>query len=85
MITATASGISAAALHCLEQGALAFFARQGNGVLAGFVRQEGGNPLPEEFAALVAPCCWQEPARRGEYGKKDGTHWMLISPGDHDS
>jgi hypothetical protein len=64
-ITTVASGISAATLRCLEQGAQEFFARQRTGLLAQFARREGGNPLPGEFAALTAPGPWQPPAARG--------------------
>jgi hypothetical protein len=83
MIT-TAAGISAGTLRGLEQGAREFFARQGSGLLAGFIRRAGGYPLPGEFAALAAPDPWREPARRDGYDKVHGTHWMAMWPGDHD-
>jgi hypothetical protein len=83
MIT-TASGISAATLQGLEQGAREFFARQGGGLLAGFTGREGGYRLPGEFAALVAPDPWREPAGRDGYDKVHGTHWMAMWRGDRD-
>lgn len=61
---AAGPGASDAELDALEQGAWEFFGSQGESVLLEFLRREGGNPLPGEFAALAAPARREEPARR---------------------
>ena len=68
-------GISAAEQHCLEQGAREFFARQGTGVLAEFVRCQGGNTLSAAFAALREPALSQRHAQRLSCTVHDGKHW----------
>ena len=78
MTVMTVPGISAAEERCLHEGAPEFFGRQGLGVLAEFLRREGGNPLSGDFGALAEPAVFQERARRLDCRSvENGPHFYI--------
>jgi hypothetical protein len=77
-------GISAAEHHHLLGGAKEFLLRQA-GVLAEFLRREGGDTLSGDFAALAGPAARVAAPGRDVYNKRDGSHfmWMITGGRDH--